>query len=114
MNASKAFALSGRVSEDEQARITYFYYQIVTGEMDKAIEVQEAYVSSYPREARGPGNLGNLYSITGQFEKAVAATSEAQRLNPNTTIWPGNLAELVALNRFDEAKQVCQKAPRSS
>jgi eukaryotic-like serine/threonine-protein kinase len=108
---SKAFALSHRVSEDERARITYFYYQIVTGELEKAIEAQEAYVRSYPREARGPGNLGNLYAITGQFEKAVAATSEAQRLNPNTAIWPGNLAEaLLALNRFDEAREVCQRA----
>jgi serine/threonine protein kinase/tetratricopeptide (TPR) repeat protein len=108
---SKAFALSNRVSEDERARITYFYYQIVTGELEKAIEDQEAYVRSYPREARGPGNLGNLYSITGQFEKAVAATSEAQRLNPNTTIWPGNLAEsLIGLNRFDEARDVCRRA----
>jgi len=108
---TKAFALSNRVSEDERARITYFYYQIVTGELEKAIEGQEAYVRSYPRAARGPGNLGNLYSITGQFEKAVAATSEAQRLNPNTAIWPGNLAEaLIGLNRFDEARDVCVKA----
>lgn len=108
---SKAFALSSRVSEDERARITYFYYQIVTGELEKAIEGQEAYVRSYPRAARGPGNLGNLYSITGQFEKAVVATTEAQRLNPNTTIWPGNLGEaLIGLNRFDEARDVCRQA----
>jgi len=108
---SKAFALSNRVSEDERARITYFYYQIVTGELEKAIEGQEAYVRSYPRAARGPGNLGNLYSITGQFEKAVAATGEAQRLNPNTAIWPGNLAEsLIGLNRFDEARDICRQA----
>jgi serine/threonine protein kinase/predicted Zn-dependent protease len=108
---SKAFNLTNRVSEDERARITYFYYQIVTGELDKAIDAQEAYVRNYPRESRGPGNLGNLYSITGQFEKSVAATRMAQRLNPNTTIWPGNLAEaLIALNRFDEARDVCRQA----
>src|SRR6185295_15936506 len=108
---SKAFALTNRVSEDERARITYFYYQIVTGELDKAIEAQENYVRTYPRESRGPGNLGNLYSITGQFEKSVQATREAQKLNPNTTIWPGNLAEaLIALNRFDEARDVCRQA----
>ena len=108
---SKAFALSNRVAEDERARITYFYYQIVTGELEKAIEAQQAYVRSYPRESRGPGNLGNLYSITGQYEKSVLATTEAQRLNPNTAIWPGNLAEaLIGLNRFDEAREVCQKA----
>lgn len=108
---SKAFALSDRVSEDERARITYFYYQIVTGELEKAIEAQEAYVRSYPRAARGHGNLGNLYAATGQFEKAFAATSEAYRLNPNTTIWPGNLGEaLIGLNRFDEAREVCLRA----
>ena len=107
---SKAYALTNRVSEDERARITYFYNQIVTGDLDKAIEVQENYVRSYPRESRGPGNLGNLYSITGQFEKAVQATRDAQKLNPNTTIWPGNLAEaLIGLNRFDEAREVCRQ-----
>ena len=110
-SVSKAFALMDRVSEDERARITYFYYQIATGELDKAIEAQEAYVRSYPREARGPGNLGNLYSATGQFEKAVATTNEALRLNPNTPIWSGNLGEaLIALNRFAEAKDVCERA----
>ena len=108
---SKAFALGDRVSEDERARITYFYYQVVTGELEKAIEGQESYVRSYPRASRGPGNLGNLYSYVGQFEKAVAATSEAQRLNPNTTIWPGNLGEaLIGLNRFEEARTVCRQA----
>jgi len=108
---TKAFNLSDRVSEDERARITYFYYQIVTGELEKAIDAQEAYVRNYPREARGPGNLGNLYSITGQFDKAVNATSHALQLNPNTTIWPGNLAEaLIGLNRFDEARDVCRRA----
>src|SRR6185369_934544 len=108
---SKAFALSNRVAADERARITYFYYQIVTGELEKAIEAQQAYVRNYPRESRGPGNLGNLYSITGQYEKSIAATTEAQRLNPNTTIWPGNLGEaLIGLNRFDEARDVCRRA----
>ena len=108
---SKAFALTDRVSEDERARITYFYYQIVTGELEKAIEAQETYVRTYPREARGPGNLGNLYAATGQYEKALIATGEALRMNPNTSIWPGNLAEaLIGLNRFDEARDACLKA----
>ena len=109
--ATKAFELRERVSEDERARITYFYYQIVTGELDKAIEAQQEYVRNYPREARGPGNLGNLYAITGQFDNAVIATREALRLNPNTPIWFGNLAEsLLALNRFAEAGDICQQA----
>jgi serine/threonine protein kinase/tetratricopeptide (TPR) repeat protein len=109
--AAKAFELSNRVSADERARITNFYYQIVTGELEKAIAAQEEYVRNYPRASRGPGNLGNLYGFTGQFEKALNATREAQRLNPNTPIWAGNLAEsLIQLNRFDEAREVCRQA----
>jgi tetratricopeptide (TPR) repeat protein len=110
-NATKAYALRDRVSEDERARITYFYYQIVTGELDKAIEVQEAYVRDYPRDAPGPGNLATRYSLIGQTEKAVAADREAMRLNPNSASWSANLAfYLIRLNRYAEAGEVLQRA----
>jgi serine/threonine protein kinase/tetratricopeptide (TPR) repeat protein len=109
--AAKAFALRDRVSENEKAFITVFYYRNVTGEMDKAIQAQEAYEQNYPRDANGPGNLGVIYGQVGQVEQAVAATRAALRLSPNTTNWHGNLAlYLISLNRFAEAKDVCTRA----
>ncbi len=109
--AAKAFALRDRVSEDEKARITFFYYTIVTGELDKSIEEQESYMRNYPRDNRGPGNLGVRYAQAGQTEKAVAAVREALRLNPNSANWHSNLAEyLMRLNRFVEAGEVCRRA----
>jgi tetratricopeptide (TPR) repeat protein len=110
-STAKAFALRDRVSEDERARITQFYYSIVIGELDKAVEAQESYWRNYPRDTRGPGNLSDLYGRTGQYEKAVAAAREAMRLNPNSAPWHINLADsLMRLNRFAEAEEVLQRA----
>src|SRR6266404_2860306 len=110
-SASKAFALRERAGEDERARITVFYYKLVTGELDKALEAQEAYVRNYPRDTRGPGNLATLYGRLGQVEKSVALTREAMKLNPNLASGYGNLAGyLRQLNRYSEAKEVLQQA----
>jgi tetratricopeptide (TPR) repeat protein len=79
--------------------------------LDKAIEIQEAYVRNYPRDPRGSGNLATRYSQIGEFEKAVAASREALRLNPNNAIWYANLAaNLIRLNRYAEAGEVLQRA----
>ena len=110
-NAAKAYSLRDRTSEDERARIDFFYYSYVTGEVEKAIDVQEAYVRNYPRDHRGPGNLGARFAAIGQNDKALTVTQEARRLNPNTSTWPANLAEaLVRLNRFSDASVVFQEA----
>ncbi len=110
-NAAKAFALKDRVSEYERLRISSFYYISVTGEIDKAIEVQELMKQTYPRDHRGPGNLSDRYLRNGQFEKAVAEAQAAQRLNPNAVSWYANLGEaFLRLNRFAESKQVLEQA----
>ncbi|HXI12719.1 MAG TPA: protein kinase [Thermoanaerobaculia bacterium] len=107
----KAYALRDRASEDERARITAYYYTVVTGELDKAIEVQEEYVRSYPRDFRGPNNLAIRYKQTGQLAKALAAAREAVRLNPTSAVAQGNLAAfLIQHGRYAEAEEVLRQA----
>ena len=109
--AEKAFELRDRASEYEKLRIAYFYYQFVTGELEKAIETQELFKRSYPREHTGPGNLAVLNARIGRFEKAIAETQEALRLNPNTYSWHMNLmGHFIRLNRFAEAEEVVGRA----
>lgn len=109
-HAAKAYALRDRVSEYEQLRITFFYYSYATGEIDKAVETQEDYVNKYPRDALGPGNLGNRYAMIGQIEKAAAAARSAVRLNPNSVNWHATLTSyLIRLNRYAEAKEELQQ-----
>jgi eukaryotic-like serine/threonine-protein kinase len=110
-NFNKAFELSGRTSERERFVIGARYYQIVTGEIEKAIENFQLWVQAYPRDARAHGNLGGLYGETGRFENAVAETLQALELAPNSGANYANLAlSYVALNRLQDAKAINDKA----
>src|SRR4029077_6600016 len=110
-NFTKAFQLNARASERERFVIAARYYQMVTGEIEKAIENFQIWVQAYPRDARAHGNLGGLYGATGRFESAVAETLEALRLSPDAGANYSNLIlSYVALNRLDDAKAIYEKA----
>ena len=110
-NFTKAFELSGRTSERERFVIGARYYQMVTGEIEKAIENFQLWVQAYPRDARAHGNLGGLYGETGRFENAVAETLQALQLAPNSGANYANLAlSYMALNRLQDAKAINDKA----
>jgi tetratricopeptide (TPR) repeat protein/class 3 adenylate cyclase len=110
-NFTKAFDLSGRTSERERFVIGARYYQMVTGEIEKAIENFQLWVQAYPRDARAHGNLGGLYGETGRFENAVAETLQALQLAPNSGANYANLGlSYIALNRLQDAKAINDKA----
>ena len=107
----KAFALRDRVSELEKLRISAFYHSFVTGEVDKEIEVLETYKATYPRDARAPNNLSDIYFRTGQFEKSAAEARQAVRLNPNSVVGYANLGQaFISLSRFADSKEVVDQA----
>ena len=109
-NASKAYSLVDRVSERERYRISAFYFQFVTGELEKATEAYELWAKSYPRDFVPYGNLVTIYSALGQYEKAVAQQEEALRLEPNLVGY-ANLASLyINLNRPAEAQATIEQA----
>jgi serine/threonine protein kinase/Flp pilus assembly protein TadD len=108
---TKAFQLRTHASEREQLDIASGYYEIVTGELKKAAETYEQWIASYPRDPSAHLNLGNMYSSQGQYEKSIAAFRECMRLEPDDMAPYGNLANsLLALQRFDEARQTIQQA----
>ena len=107
---TKAYSLRERVNENERARITGLYFG-VTGELDKAKATFEEYARNYPRDGRGPSNLGSCYAELGQMEKAIAAVNEALRLNPNIGSLHAKQAKfLIRLNRFAEGEVFLQQA----
>jgi len=106
----KAFQLREHTSEREKLFITTVYYGTVTGELDKALQTYEEEIQSFPRDPAYMG-VGNMYSELGQYEKAAAAYRESVRFLPDSAIPYGNLAfSLLALQRFDEARQTIQQA----
>jgi serine/threonine protein kinase/tetratricopeptide (TPR) repeat protein len=109
-NARKAYALRDRVSEQERYRIDAFYYNLVTGEVEKSNQVHELWKQSFPENYFPYVNLGNNYMLVGQWEKALRETQAAERREPNSVVLISNLATTnLALNRLHEAKTLIEK-----
>ncbi|MFI5071925.1 MAG: protein kinase, partial [Terriglobales bacterium] len=111
--ARKAFNLRDRVSDRERYRISAFYFQDVTGEMDKAIETYQLWEKSYPREMMPHGNLGSLYASIGQYDKAIAETEAAQRLEPTITDYANLASNYISVNRLKDARLTIQDAQQN-
>ncbi len=113
-NAKKAYDLRDRVSDREKYRISSFYFQYVTGEVEKATEAYELWAKSYPRDMVPHANLGVLYSTLGQYDKAIVEIEVKQRLEPTVNGY-GNLAEdYINVNRFKDAQQTIQEAQQKN
>jgi len=75
------------------------------------VQTRQQLVESYPREARAYISLGTDFASQGEYEKAIAVTRTAQQLNPDHVVPYDDLAYyLLALQRFDEARQIIREA----
>ncbi len=113
-NAKKAYDLRDRVSERERYRISAFYFQYVTGEVEKATEAYELWAKSYPNDQVPHGNLGFIYSALGQFDKAIVETEAQQRLEPSIVGYGNLAATYINLDRIKEARQTLADAQQKN
>ena len=108
---TKAFELREHASGREKLAISADYYRVVTGEREKAAQTYKEWIASYPRDYRAYLRLGTAYAEEGQYEKAAEITRESLRLAPDSVGPYGNLTNfLLALQRFDEARQTMRQA----
>jgi DNA-binding winged helix-turn-helix (wHTH) protein/tetratricopeptide (TPR) repeat protein len=108
---TKAFQLREHASEMEKLEITATYYRNVTGELDKAAQISQEWIESYPRDVDAYIALDLVYGAQGQYEKAAEITKQAVRLVPGRTFSYMNLANYtIALQHFDETRQVIHEA----
>jgi serine/threonine protein kinase/tetratricopeptide (TPR) repeat protein len=110
-----AFQLREHASEWEKLLIASDYYSSVTGELDKAAQTYQEQIESYPRGYAAYNRLGLVFAGQGQYEKATEITRQGLRLEPDlapdSVANYSNLANYaVALQRFDEARQIIQQA----
>ncbi len=108
---TKAFEVREHSSEAEKLRITADYYSNVTGERAKAAQAFQQIVDNYPRQSSAFNGLGLVYVELGQYQKAADTFRQSIRLDPGSLVPVLNLAlNLLALQRFDEARQTIQQA----
>ncbi len=95
----------------ERFYISTHYYQTVTGEIDKEIEIFSLWSQTYPRDWTPRSNLAVRYNDTGQYDKGREKAAEAIRIDP-THPFPHNVLgySYTGLHRYEEAKAVMEKA----
>ena len=108
---TKAFELRDHASEREKLAIAASYYRTVTGELDKAVQMYQQNIDSYPRDGLVYNDLGGVLGLEGEYEKAVEEERESIRLAPDNVAAYANLSSwLIALQRYPEAQQTIQSA----
>jgi tetratricopeptide (TPR) repeat protein/class 3 adenylate cyclase len=108
---TKAFALRERASQREKLSITAFYYDLVTGELEKGAQAYQEWIENYPRDLTAYVDLAVDRQQLGDYASCVELNRHAFRLDPNVVFTYGNLGEcLMSLGALDESRKTFEKA----
>lgn len=112
-NLEKAFALREKVTQRERFAIEGYYYDWVTGDLEKVKTTHAEWTKTYPRDYIPHVRLSAYYRTVGQLDKAVSEAETAVKLAPDNTVAAFYLMTAeIRSNRFDLAKAVCDEAER--
>src|SRR5262245_626495 len=107
----QAFELADRQTVRDRLHITTLYYDLGTGDVQKAIQSYKQWVELYPRDDIAKGNLASEYFLIGDYEQAANFGSEALRLDPGSVAWYENVATAdIALMRLKDAHYILNLA----
>lgn len=107
----KAYDLRQRASDRESLRISTMYFDLVTGEIDKANQQYRLEIQTYPHDHVAHLNLGVNYSTLGQYDAAVAELGQYLQLEPDEAHGYANLgAAYLALDRIEQAEATFEQA----
>ena len=86
---TKAFNLRERVDQMTRYRIEHSYYQMVTGELNKAEQVLLQWLQQYPRARIDTAflfSLGDVHRTMGKWEACASEAEEFRRDNPDSAV----------------------------
>ena len=108
---ARAFQLQDRANQMEKLLDATDYYEVVTGQLDKAVQTYQELITTYPiRSAENKNNLAFVYCKLGQYEKALEIFRQLARDYPKEDTFQSNPVFVsLSLQRFDEARQVVRK-----
>ncbi len=110
---TRAYQLSGNVSEREKLYIAGHYYSTVVGDLNKSIETLQVATQEYPLQVDNFINLGVFYMQNGELEKSVAANRKALALQPDEAYALENgIAGATQLDNAAEAEKYIAEAQR--
>jgi len=110
----RAFELrSSRSSDRERLYIVAHYYQFVTGQTQRAIEVYQLWHTLYPRDPSPVDNLAGSYLMAGQPQQTLSLIQQATQLEPeNHTHYVMRTQAKLRLGDYAGVRTVCDGAAR--
>jgi serine/threonine protein kinase/tetratricopeptide (TPR) repeat protein len=103
---TRAWQLSGNVSEREKLYIAGHYYSTVVGDLNKSIETLQVATQEYPLQVDNFINLGVFYLQNGDIEKSDGATRKALKLQPDEAYAVENaISSATNLDETSEARE---------
>jgi serine/threonine protein kinase/Tfp pilus assembly protein PilF len=108
-NLQKAFNLRERASEREKLAITAVYYNLVTGQLDDALQTYQLWERLYPRDDDAHGSRAFALKQLGRLEESIAELRQAASLGAALNAGSELMNEYMRLNRFEEARAVYDK-----
>jgi tetratricopeptide (TPR) repeat protein len=103
----QAFELADRQTVRDRLHITTLYYDLGTGDVQKAIQSYKRWIELYPRDDIAKGNLASEYFLLGDYEQAANYARQALLLDPGSVAWYENVASAeMALLRLEDARYI--------
>ena len=107
----RAYELRGQVSERERLSIEGQYYTLVTGEIEKAIQVYQLWEKTYPNDVPPHVDLGAFLNVLGRHEQALDEHVQALRLDPtNGMIWADLANAYANIGQIEMVQKTLQDA----
>jgi serine/threonine protein kinase/tetratricopeptide (TPR) repeat protein len=106
----KAYDLRDRVSEREKFYISTHYDQFVICDLEKAVQVYQTWVQTYPRDSVPPTNLSGIYGQLGEYDRALEASRRALELGHGGLSYANLGDSYLVLDRLDEAAAIFRQA----
>jgi len=107
----KAYELRNRASVRERFDIVAGYHQLVSFDLQQAMENCELWEQSYPREVAPHRILGFENGVLGRYDRSAEEFATARNLDPGQALpYAGLMEDYIALNRLADAEGVYKDA----
>jgi len=88
------------------------YYQVATGEQEKACSVAWEWVQTFPQDFIAHNNFAVCSERLGRLDRALAESREAARLLPSPFSYISWINYSILADRFDEAASILNEADK--
>jgi eukaryotic-like serine/threonine-protein kinase len=110
-NIQKAYELREHVTDRERFYIETEYYDTVTGELEKSLEVCRLWEQIYPRDFIPHFTAGNVDDLLGRYENGLAEAQQSFRLAPAVDLISTYLVySYLTMNQLEQARIAAQEA----